>query len=139
MDNRHLLRIDFFPATHAGAGYNSWYYNDNQMSLTFSFPSSPMNEYQDLMALDKKDIDLTDVSCEVKMTRDSQTETLSILSGHLTFKRAQLLSVDEKENRVILSGVFDLKFLRSDIPEVMSDGRFDLGLTDVFNLSGMGT
>ena len=119
----------------ASAGYYSWYSNDEQMSLTISFPSSPMNEYTDLMALDKKDIDLTDSSCEVKMTRNSQTEVLTVLSGHLTFKRAQLLSVDEKENRVILSGVFDLRFLRNDIPEIMSDGRFDLGLTDVFNLS----
>jgi len=87
------------------------------------------------MALDKKEIDLTDASCEVKMTRDGQTEVLTVLSGHLIFKRAQLLRVDEKENLVILSCIFDMRIFRNDIPEVISDGRFDLGITDVFNLS----
>jgi len=116
-------------------GYYSTYYGNEEMSLIFSFPSSQMNEYKDLMVLNNTTIDLTGASCEVKMIRSSQTDTLTILSGNLTFKRAQLLSVDDKENRVILSGVFDLRFVRNDVPEVMSDGRFDLGITDLFNLS----
>jgi len=121
-----------------GRTYFEYYYrnsNYEQTSLTFSFPYSPLYEYKDLMVLRNTNIDLTDASCEVRMTRDSQTDMLNILSGHLTFKNTRLLSVDEKENRVILSGTFDLRFLRNEIPEIMSNGRFDLGLSDVFNLS----
>ncbi|MCL1934609.1 MAG: hypothetical protein FWF53_12445 [Candidatus Azobacteroides sp.] len=106
--------------------------NDGKMTLTFSFPTAPMNEYKDLMALHQKEIDLTDTSCKVKMTKDFNTEILTIVSGHLTFKRAQLLRLDDKENRVILSGTFDVQFLRDDQPEVLSDGRFDLGINDLY-------
>jgi len=117
-----------------GAGYYSSYYGNEEMSLIFSFPTSQMNEYQDLIVLNNTTIDLTGASCEVKMIRNSQPEVLTVLSGNLTFKRAQLLSVDDKENRAILSGTFDLKFVRNNVPEVMSNGRFDLGITDLFNL-----
>ena len=126
---------------HISGRIGSRYYDTNEMILTFSFPTSlvgeynPINEYMDLMVLHQKEIDLTGTSCEVKMTRNAQAETLSLLSGRLTFKRAQLLRIDNKENRVILSGTFDVRFLRNNIPEVISDGRFDFGITDLYNLS----
>ena len=129
--------LNFHISGRVGSGYN----NGTEMTLTFSFPISlidehkPMNEYKDLMILHKSEIDLTNESCEVKIIKNSQTEILSLLSGHLAFKRAQLLRIDDKENRVILSGTFDVRFLRNELPEVLSNGRFDFGITDLYNLS----
>jgi len=128
--------LNFNISGRVGSGYN----NGSEMTLTFSFPASlvgennPMSDYKDLMVLHKKEIDLTDASCEVKLTKNSQTEVLSIFSGKLAFKRAQLLRINEKENRVILSGTFDMRFLRNELPEVLSDGRFDFGITELWNL-----
>jgi len=127
--------LNFSLCGRTGSGYYSGYYNNDEMTLTFSFPTSPMKEYQDLMALHQKEINLTDASCGVKMTRNSNAENLTLLSGHLNFKRAQLLRINEKENRVILSGTFDVHFLRNDMPEALSNGRFDLGITYLYNLS----
>jgi hypothetical protein len=48
----------------------------------------------------------------------------------LYFKRIQLLSIDDIENRIILSGTFGIKFLKNGLSETISDGRFDIGITD---------
>ncbi|MDR1610549.1 MAG: hypothetical protein LBS08_03460 [Candidatus Symbiothrix sp.] len=116
------------------SGYTgTGYYNDERMTLTFSFPiSSPIREYSDLTALHNLEIDLTDASCEVKMEKDNQEEIINLLSGQLFFKRTQLLRIDGKENRVILSGLFEVSFLNNGIPERISDGRFDLGINKDF-------
>jgi hypothetical protein len=63
------------------------------------------------------------------MSKDKDSTTLNIVEGELHFKRAQLLSIDDQLNRVILSGTFDLRFLQSDFPTYISDGRFDVGIT----------
>jgi len=115
-----------------GSEYHYWSNHQNEMALTISFSSSPVKDFRDLIELHKKEFDLTDSFCKVKMTKGYQTDTLTVLSGHLNFKRAQLLRINEKEDRVILSGIFDAQFFRDDIPERISDGRFDLGITDVY-------
>jgi len=114
--------LDFSLSGRTGRGYYSGYSGSEEITLNFSFPSVAMKEYKDLLALNKKEIDLKDASCTVKMTRNSQPENLTILSGRLTFKRVQILRVDDKENRAILSGVFNLQFLRNDQPETITDG-----------------
>jgi hypothetical protein len=35
-----------------------------------------------------------------------------------------------EENRIILSGTFELRFLKNGHPESISKGRFDMGITD---------
>jgi len=113
---------------------NSSYSGEN-MTLYFSFPvNEPMNHYKDLMVLHQKHIDLTDASCELKMMRASSTEDITLLSGDLFFQRVQLLRINEQENRVILSGTFELMFLRNQLPELISKGRFDVGITNLFVL-----
>jgi len=102
------------------------------MSLTFSFPSPPINDYADLIKLNNIDIDLTDASCLVKMEIDDNEEIITPINGRLSFRRAQLLKIDGVQNRVILSGVFELRFLRKDRPEIISDGRFDVGINNDF-------
>jgi len=117
-----------------GAGYSSYGSGEN-MTLYFSFPiDEPMNQYKDLLALHQKHIDLTDKSCELTMMRSSKTEDIVLLSGDLFFKRAQLLRINEQENRVILSGTFELTFLRNQIPELLSKGRFDVGVPYLYVL-----
>ncbi|MDR2138339.1 MAG: hypothetical protein LBP50_02150 [Tannerella sp.] len=112
-------------------------FNSETMTLTVSFPSEPMHEYKDLLALHGRVINLADTSsCRVKIERTDKTGMIVVpVKGHLTFRRAQLLRIDEKENRVILSGNFDLQFLSNDKPESITDGRFDVGIhTDFYNL-----
>lgn len=112
-----------------GAGYHS---PDMEMALTFSFPVSLIKEYRDLTVLNNVEIDLTDASCEVKIEKDGTAEIIKPLSGYLLFKRIQLLRVDSKEDRIILSGLFDILFLHNNLPEHLSNGRFDLGVNQYF-------
>lgn len=114
------------------ASNSSWSKREN-MTLNFSFPVSGLiRDYRDLLVLHQQTIDLTYSSCEVKMIKDSRTEDIVLLSGDLTFQRVQLLRINEQENRVILSGMFDLTFLRNGLPEALSRGRFDLGIVNIF-------
>jgi hypothetical protein len=100
------------------------------MTLIFIFPvSEACKNYQDLMQLDKMKIDLSSYNCTVKMVQDDQETTLDGVSGKLYFKRAQLLSIDDQMNRIILSGTFDLQLLKDGFPVTISNGRFDVGIT----------
>jgi hypothetical protein len=101
-----------------------------QMSLTFSFPSSTKETYQDLQKLGETDIDLS--LCTVEIKRDNVAVEIENVSGHLIFKRTQLLRIDGVENRVILSGTFDMSFFNNNIPNKISNGRFDVGINDDF-------
>ena len=102
---------------------------NQEMSLLFIFPSEAMSSYADLLWLNNVEIDLSADDCSVKMIQNSIETTLDVLSGNLHFKRAQLLSIDDAVNRVILSGVFELNFLRNGFPTTISNGRFDMGIT----------
>ena len=106
---------------------------NERLILSFSFPiDEPMRDYWDLMALHQKKIDLSDSSCEVAVSKNSETEVVFVQSGQLSFNRAQLVRIDEKESHVILSGTFDMIFWRNMIPETMSNGRFDFGISNLF-------
>ncbi|MCL2131253.1 MAG: hypothetical protein FWH36_02170 [Lentimicrobiaceae bacterium] len=104
--------------------------NSQAMTLTFIFSSVPsMQNYTDLVQLNDLKIDLSGDDCTVKILQDGSETVIEELSGEFHFKRTQLLSIDEKVNRVILSGTFDLQFLQNELPASISDGRFDLGIT----------
>ena len=102
---------------------------DREMSLLFIFPAVQMRDYEDLIELHNIEIDLVRDSCVVKIIQNDVETILDIEAGKLYFKRAQLLSVDDMINRTILSGTFDLRFLKNGFPSTISDGRFDLGIT----------
>ena len=105
-------------------------YSYKEMTLSFIFPpSTPMPDYTDLVQLDGVKINLADNDCTVKMEQDGNETTLKVVEGELYFKRTQLLSIDDKVNRVILSGIFNVRFLQNNLPSYMSNGRFDLGIT----------
>jgi hypothetical protein len=106
------------------------YRHNRDMTLSFAFPFPQMADYKKLVQLNATEINLTDVGCTVKMLQEGRETILHILSGTLHFKRAQLLSIDDKVNRVILSGTFEVRFLQTNFPETISNGRFDVGITD---------
>jgi hypothetical protein len=105
--------------------------DNKEMTLSFVFPFEPIKDYTDLIKLHNKEIDLTDDECIVKILLDGQETILDILqNGNLYFKRVQLLSIDDVENRVILSGYFCFNFIKNEFPSFICNGRFDLGITD---------
>ena len=101
-----------------------------QITLSFSFPEENITQYSDLLMLNNKPINLSDEDCVVKIIRGENERTLEVIDGILHFKRAQLLYIDDVPNRVILSGVFRLRFVENDFPTIISDGRFDVGIND---------
>jgi hypothetical protein len=108
--------------------------HNGNMTLVFLFStpdSLAMRDFKDLGVLNNKKIVLSDTSaCKVKMIlQDSNEVVLNISEGELYFKRSQLLRIDEKINRVILSGTFDLRFMKGNFPSYISKGRFDVGIT----------
>ena len=122
--------MTFFLSGRVSSDYSS----RSNMTLSCSFPvNETMKDYKDLLALHQKEIDLTDSACEVKITTNANTK-ITVLSGKLFFQRVQLLRINEKENRVILSGTFDLSFLRNQLPEALTKGRFDVGISNLFIL-----
>jgi hypothetical protein len=126
-------RLNFYLNGRTVGNVAQQYYETEKMTLAISFPSSPMTDYKDLISLNDTKIDLTDANCVVKIIeRDDYERILTTRNGHLTFKRAQLLRIDDKEDRVILSGYFDIQFLVNGIPENISEGRFDVGINKDF-------
>jgi len=98
-----------------------------EMTLQFTIPTaSPMKDLQDLLLLHNRKISIPD-SCSVKISQSTDT-VITVIGGELYFKRAQLLSIDDQMNRIILSGTFDLQLLKDGFPVTISNGRFDVGI-----------
>jgi len=104
--------------------------NNTEMTLEFIFPVSQMRDYTDLAQLNDVVIDLAADDCKVKIWQGENETVLDILNGKLHFKRTQVLYVNDNINRVILSGIFELRFLQKGFPTIISNGRFDLGIND---------
>ena len=105
-----------------------------KMSLLFTFQSPEILDFKELTQLHDYKIDLADSNASVTIMQDGKTDmTVDVTEGSLYFKRVQLLSIDDKANRVILSGLFDIRFIQSGFPVSISNGRFDVGITkDIF-------
>ena len=102
-----------------------------EITLAIIFPLAQMSDYKDLMQLNNKKIDLADNNCTIKIIQNGKDDLiLEDKKGELYFKRTQLLSIDDAVNRVILSGFFEINFLKNGMPTRMSSGRFDLGITN---------
>lgn len=104
--------------------------DNKEMGLLFIFPTTPINNYEDLLKLHDFQIDLSNNDCVVKMIQDNIETKLDIKEGLLHFKRAQFLSIDESPNRTILSGIFELRYFQNEFPITISSGRFDLGINE---------
>ena len=106
----------------------------DKMSLLFTFPMTEITDFQDLIQLHNYKINLADHTATVTIRQEGESDVnIAVTEGNLYFKRAQLLSIDDEMNRVILSGLFDIRFLQDGFPVSISNGRFDVGITkDVF-------
>lgn len=104
-------------------------YTDN-MTLRFSFYAPEISNYKDLLSFNDRQINFMDDHVRVEMITNDDAKFLHILGGKFHFIRAQTVFVDDQEEQIVLSGTFSLKFIENEIPESMSDGRFDFGITD---------
>ena len=102
----------------------------NNMTLRFSFYAPKITNYKDLLSFDDRKINFKDDNVRVEMIINDNAKFLNILGGDFHFIRAQTVYVDDEEEQIVLSGTFSLKFIENEIPESMSDGRFDFGIKD---------
>jgi hypothetical protein len=100
------------------------------MALRFILSSSDVKAYQDLLVFNDTIIDLTGNNVKVEIILNENVENLDISEGKLNFKRSQKVFVDDLEKEIILSGYFNLKYIKNKIPSTMSDGRFDFGVNN---------
>ena len=107
------------------------YYHDysKEMTMTFKLSDFPLVQYSDLTIFNDTTLDLKNPLYEVLVTIDTMKFIANILSGELTFKRAQHLKVDKEPIEVILSGTFNFKAIINSKPVTISDGRFDVGIS----------
>jgi hypothetical protein len=110
--------------------YYKSYYSSNYtaMSMTFKLNNFLPADYSNLAVFNDTTLDLTNPPYQVMVSIDTSKYTANILSGTLTFKRAQNLKVDKQPIEVILSGYFEFKALINSIPVTISEGRFDVSI-----------
>lgn len=99
---------------------------NNQLTMSFSLEDYLPLAYTELSNLNQKTLDLKDNP--VRITFGEVITELEIISGHIEFKRAQILNVDEESIETILSGYFEFKAIINGEPITVSDGRFDVGI-----------
>ncbi len=104
--------------------------NYEYMALKISIPDSTTSTYKDLIEYNNSVISLGEEGVYVEMIDEDTSYQLKILSGEINFTVIKRLFVDNIEEGLIVSGKFNLKFVKDDIPESMSDGRFDFGVND---------
>ena len=109
--------------------------HNTEMTLEFIFPFTQISDYVDLAQLNDVIIDLAANDCTVKIWQGENATVLEILNGKLHFKRTQILHVNDRINRVILSGIFELRFMQRGYPATISNGRFDLGINNRYFFS----
>jgi hypothetical protein len=108
---------------------SSYYYSYDEMTISFKLAGFVPKQYDDLTVLNDTIFDLKNPANQVTISKFKDNLKIEILSGTLTYKRAQKLMVDKKQIEVILSGYFDFKALINNEPITISDGRFDVGIS----------
>jgi hypothetical protein len=110
-------------------GITNYYYDPfKKMTMTFELAWFTPHDYTNLIVLNDTILDLTNSAIKVFASIDTTEYSAAILSGALTFKRAQNLKVDKVQIEVILSGYFEFKALIQGKPVTVSNGRFDVGI-----------
>jgi hypothetical protein len=106
------------------------YYGYGNMTMTISLNNFVPENYHDLMVLNDSVIDLKNPDCSVAIKVDTIQYDVAILNGSFHVKRSQNLIVDGEQAEVILSGYFDFQLLLNDEPTTVTNGRFDIGVSD---------
>ena len=118
-----------YKATVSGSEYRAY---DDDMSLTIIFPrDSVIDSCQKLYLLNGERIILTNPAIKILVKNgDNALELVTdIRSGELFFKRVQMLYIDEKFEEAIVSGTFEIRYVKNGEKCELTDGRFDLGIT----------
>ncbi|MBP5667855.1 MAG: hypothetical protein J6X32_06885 [Salinivirgaceae bacterium] len=119
-----------YKATVSGSEYRA--YDDDDMSLTIIFPrDSIIDSCQKLYLLNGERIILTNPAIKILVKNGDNAPELvtDIRSGELFFKRVQMLYIDEKFEEAIVSGTFEIRYVKNGEKCELTDGRFDLGIT----------
>lgn len=108
-----------------------YYYQANQKEMKIAFDLSGFSpeNYSNLILLNDTTFDLKNPLYKVFVSIDTIKYPAGIISGKLTFKRAQNLLVDKEQVEVILSGYFEFKASVNALPITISSGRFDVGIS----------
>jgi hypothetical protein len=104
-------------------------YNSIFFSMTLKITGLNPSACNDLITLNNTTLDLSDAKYEVVFDDKDGSYVAQVMSGTFKIIRAQNLSVDDKFEEVILSGVFDFKALVDGLPVSISNGRFDVGVS----------
>jgi hypothetical protein len=106
------------------------YYSGNNFSMTLTIDNFNPQSYTELLDLDNTVLDLKDSKYAISVGRDGVESPVQILKGEFAIKRAQNLFVDNKHQQIIISGEFHFQAIVNGEPINVSDGRFDLGVSD---------
>ena len=112
-----------------GSDYISY---SHEMSLTIIIPcDSVIDSCQKLYLLNGEKISLTDPDIKVLVKNGENAPELvtDIRNGELFFKRVQMLYIDGKFEEAIVSGTFEIRYVKNGEKTWLTDGRFDLGVT----------
>ena len=104
--------------------------SSNQFSITLTLSKLTPASYADLISLNNTTIDLTSADAEITVTENNVTVSTTVINGEFIFRRAQNLLVDDKPEEVILSGTFQCQLLIDQVPVNITNGRFDVGVSN---------
>lgn len=100
------------------------------MSLRMLLDVEDIYTYQDLLVFHDSIIDLGPRVLELREVYGSEIREVDFLSGEIHVKRTQTVFVDDRETGLILSGTFQLRYLRDNYPVILHNGRFDFGINE---------
>jgi hypothetical protein len=102
----------------------------DRLRLTMTLPGFTPGNYQELIELHDTEINLASSDGLVEVSLNGETLASDLLSGKITFIRAQRLLVDKVVTEVILSGRFELKVVLDGSTVTIDEGRFDVAIND---------
>lgn len=110
------------------------YYGGYNRTMTFTaeFPYDTIRSFEELVRLENTTIDLSDTTNKVYVYVMNVYERARIYptSGTINFKRVQRLFLDDELNEAIVSGTFDVLSEYGGRILTLTDGRFDVGVSD---------
>lgn len=112
----------------ANGNYNYGY--EDPFTMTIQLSGFNPTTYIDLMSLHNSTLDLTNPDHKVELQGGDSTYQVEVLEGKFEVRHARDLLVDNQPEEVILSGVFEFRALINGTPVTISNGRFDVGVSN---------
>ncbi|WP_320053230.1 hypothetical protein [uncultured Acetobacteroides sp.] len=145
-DDVLIYNDDFTPLTIAANGsytefkfngsmYDDYRHNEDPVTLIFRSTSIRPTTAEELIKQNGQIYQLNTSDFEVYLNSGGIPTKLTSVRGTLTFQRIQRVLVDKKYTEMILSGYFDLSGSANGNTISITDGRFDIGVKDIYNFS----